>query len=518
MHIQADGAAPLKGKKVLIADRHKHTRAALRDMVTSLGALSVAHVQTAGEVLRGVKAREVNIILCDYHLEDLRDGQQLLEELRHGHLIPLATIFMMITGERNYRKVVSVAEFAPDDYLVKPFTANQLLERIIKVSRKKDVFARAFAFMESGRPEAALPECRSVAAAHPEYAGDAYRFMIDMMLGMKRYTEAEALIKAVLDRKLVPWAYMGLANIHYAEGRLGEAEQVLENLTSSNPEYLGAQDLLAKVKAELDRPVEALQVLEKAASLSSGNVTRLRHTAELAAATGDHDKSARLYGRVLERVRNSSLARAEDYIALSDAYMAQGKHADVERTCSEQRRSMRGAPEADLVSHLMTHRRYSQIQGDDAKQKSAEAVEEAIAARRSLGIELSAALEFDLFNACLVAGRDDAGIPLGRSLLARANLAPKIRARVESELASRATAVARTAAIVPLDQVLAMLGKLASQGWNDALAAACDASILHWSQKAPEDPKLRQARERMDEVLGKYGIDAHTSAQAHASI
>lgn len=516
MHIQADAAAPLKGKKVLIADRHKHTRAALRDMVTSLGALSVTHVQSAGEVLRGVKAREVNIILCDYHLEDLRDGQQLLEELRHDHLIPLATIFMMITGERNYRKVVSVAEFAPDDYLVKPFTANQLLDRIIKVSRKKDVFSRAFAFMESGRAEAALPECRSIAAAHPEYAGDAYRFMIDMLLGMKRHSEAETLIKAVLERKLVPWAYMGLANIHFAEGRLGEAEHVLEKLTASNPEYLGAHDLLARVKAELDRPVEALQVLEKAASLSSGNVTRLRHTAELAAATGDHDKSARLYGRVLERVRNSSLARAEDYIALSDVYMAQGKHADVERICAEQRRSMRGAPEADLVSHLMAHRRYSRMPGEDARKMAEEAVEQAISARRSQSAELSAALDFDLFNACLLAGRDDAGIPIGRSLLARADLSPKIRARVESELASRAAAVARTAAIVPLDQVLAMLGKLASQGWNDALAAACDASISHWSDKAPEDPKLRQARERMDEVLARFGMDTRTSAKEHA--
>jgi CheY-like chemotaxis protein len=517
MGIQADGAAPLKGKKVLIADRHKHTRAALRDTVTSLGALSVVHVQSAGEVLRCVKAREVNIILCDYLLEDIRDGQQLLEELRHDHLIPLATIFMMITGERNYRKVISVAEFAPDDYLVKPFNANQLLDRIIKVSRKKDVFARAFAFMESGRPEAALPECRSVASGYPEYAADAYRLMIDMLLGMKRFPEAESLIKLILERKPVPWAFMGLARIHHAEGRFGEAEGVLEKLTASNPEYLGAQDLLARVKAELDRPDEALKVLETATTLSSGNVLRLRRTAELAAVTGDHDKSARLYGLVLERARNSSLARAEDYIALSDAFMAQGKLADVERVCSEQKRNMRGVPEADLVSQFMAHRRFSHMPGDEAQKAASEAVDSAITARRSLTAELSAALEFDLFNACLLAGREDAGIPLGRNLLARNDLSRKIRTRVESELASRASAVTRSAAIVSLDQVIAMLGKLAAQGWNDALAAACDASILHWSQKAPEDPRLGLARDRMKDVLRKFGISAQAGAREQAN-
>jgi len=335
---------------------------------------------------------------------------------------------------------------------------------------------------------------------------------------LKRYSEAESLIKMILDRKLAPWAYMGLANIRYAEGRLGEAEGMLEKLTASNPEYLGAQDFLARVKAELNRPKEALKVLENASNLSSGNVQRLRHTAELAAITGDHDKSARLYERVLERARHSSLARAEDYIALSDAFMAQGKHADVERVCAEQRRSMRGAPEADLVTHLMNHRCLTGMPGDDAQKKSQDAVEAAISARRLLATDLSPALEFDLFNACLLAGRDDAGIPLGRSLLARGDLTRKIRERVESELARRTTAVARTAAIVPLDQVLAMLGKLASQGWNDALAAACDASILHWSDKAPDDPKLQQARERMDEVLARFGMDTQTSVREHASL
>lgn len=508
MGIQAEGTAPLKGKKVLIADHHKHTRTALRDMVTSLGAVSVMHVQTAGEVLRAVKAREVNIILCDYHLEDLRDGQQLLEELRHDSLIPLTTIFMMITGERNYRNVVSVAEFAPDDYLIKPFTANQLLDRLVKVSRKKDVFARAFAFMESGHPEAALPEFRAIASTYPEYAGDACRFMIDMHIGMKRYAEAEALIKVVLERRLVPWAFMGLARVHYAEGRLGDAEAVLEKLTASNPEYLGAQDLLARVKSELDRPEEALKVLEAVATVSSGNVIRLRRTAELAAVTGDHEKSARLYEQVLVRAGNSSLARVEDYMALSDAFMAQGKVADAERVSSEQKRSMRGIPEADLVSQLMAYRRFSRMPGEEAQQKAVAAVEAALAARGSISAESPAALEFDLFNACLLAGKDDAGIPLGRSLLARGDLGPKFRARVESELASRAAVASRTAAIVPLDQVLAMLGKLAAQGWNDALAAACDASISHWSENAPEDPKLQLARDRMEGVLKKYAGNA----------
>lgn len=115
----ADGITPLKGSRIVVADRHAHNRTDLREMVSSLGATSVSHARSAADVLRAVKARDVDIILCDYHLEDQRDGQQLLEELRHDRVMPLGTVFMMITGEKSYQKVVAVAEFAPDDYLIK---------------------------------------------------------------------------------------------------------------------------------------------------------------------------------------------------------------------------------------------------------------------------------------------------------------------------------------------------------------------------------------------------------------
>ena len=48
---------------------------------------------------------------------------------------------MVITGERSYHNVVSVAELAPDDYLIKPFTADQLQARLLKAVVKK--FLRA---------------------------------------------------------------------------------------------------------------------------------------------------------------------------------------------------------------------------------------------------------------------------------------------------------------------------------------------------------------------------------------
>ena len=109
--------------RVLLVDRHAGARNSLRIILSTLGVKSIHGAGTSAEVIRQVKSNHFDIVLTDYHLDDGRDGQQLLEELRQKHLISLATVFIVITAERGYHNVVSVAELAPDDYLIKPFTA-----------------------------------------------------------------------------------------------------------------------------------------------------------------------------------------------------------------------------------------------------------------------------------------------------------------------------------------------------------------------------------------------------------
>jgi len=510
--ISNDNSAPLRGGRVIIADHHAHTRTALREMVSVLGATSILNSANASDVVRLVKARPVDVILCDYELDGLRDGQQLLEELRHDKLIPLATIFMMITGERSYKKVVAVAEFAPDDYLIKPFTANQLLERLTRVSMKKRAFHKAYALIESGKVEAALVECGKIKVSHPQYAADALRLTVDMLVTLKRNDEAQKLLEEILARKALPWASMGLATVHYEEKRLAEAEAVLADLSEQTPEYLGAHDLMAKVKEELGKPQEALEVLEQAGAISSSNVARLRRSADLATVMGEHEKASRLYSRVLDRVRNSGMARAEDYVALANSYTEQGREDDAERVCAEQRRSMRGAPDTELVSRLMEFQRYSRPGAAQARERAASALDAVLEAHAQIADQITVALEFDIFNACCRDGRIDTALAIGERLAARADVNPRIVERVEAERVGLRAEKKRMAAIVPLDQVMAMTSRLLAKGWDEAMGLACKASVAHWTQANPQAELLPAAQAHLDEMLRKYGIDAGESA------
>ena len=68
--------------RVLLIDRHNSARNSLRIILSTLGVTAVHNAASANEALRQVKSYHFDIIFADYHLEDGRDSQQLLEELR----------------------------------------------------------------------------------------------------------------------------------------------------------------------------------------------------------------------------------------------------------------------------------------------------------------------------------------------------------------------------------------------------------------------------------------------------
>ena len=275
---QAKGANPLDNeemllvlqqsltkKRVLIVDRHSPARDSMRLMLGALGVTLVHGAGNSAEVIRQVKANRFDIVLSDFVLDDGRDGQQLLEELRHAHLIPLSTVYMIITSERGYTNVVSLAELAPDDYLIKPFTADQLQARLIRAIYKKHVLRKIYEQIERGALQEAIVACDRVIQQQPQFVYDALRFKGDLLHTLGRTHEAEEVFRRVLEGRVVPWAKMGLATALRDRGALVEAEQLAEQVTAEAPDYLSAYDFLASVHEAQGKLEAAQQTLQRAA-------------------------------------------------------------------------------------------------------------------------------------------------------------------------------------------------------------------------------------------------------------
>ena len=127
-------------KWVLVIDDMEGMRSQLRMSLSSSGFAKLHVVGSIKEALERLAANHYDVILCDYSLGDSTDGQQFLEYLRTNDLIGRNTIFVMITAEQSYAKVVAASECAPDDYLLKPFTSAQFTTRLEKLLERQEYF------------------------------------------------------------------------------------------------------------------------------------------------------------------------------------------------------------------------------------------------------------------------------------------------------------------------------------------------------------------------------------------
>lgn len=540
----------LERLRVLIVDRHSSARNSLRMILSTLDISAIHNAGTTTEVLRQVKAYDFDIIFADYILDDGRDGQQLLEELRQNHLIPLSTVYMVVSAERSYQNVVSVAELAPDDYLIKPFTAEQLQARLIKALYKKRFFERVFRHLDAGAFNDALAACESLLGTDEQFLYDILRFKGEILNALGRHEEAKAVYQQVLEHAVVPWARMGLAIALRGLDELAEAENIGCALIDDFPEYLAAYDFVASVREEMGRLGEAQETLLKAAAISPNNSTRQRVVGDVAVRNNALDVAERAYGKVLERHRGSSLRVIDDYTNLTRVMLDRGHTDGARKVTQELRRDWRGNPQGELAALVMDSLCANQA-GEPAKAR--QALEKALAMHEEMHdggskSALSQKIAVDLAHACLAAGdeanaqailgkvaaenHEDRGMiaqiqgvfaktgkeEAGQSLLAKVgreivelNNRGVLAAR-SGDLEAAVRMLIEAAERVPNLQFLVNASKaiftlLARKGWNEEMAERGLRYLQLAQTKDSRSAKVVSARELYYQAARKYGIE-----------
>ena len=84
-------------KRCLIVDDLTEVRALYKRMLRSFGVKELDTAATADQTMELCRNHNYGMIICDYNLDDSRDGQQILEELRHMQMLKYTTLFIIIT-------------------------------------------------------------------------------------------------------------------------------------------------------------------------------------------------------------------------------------------------------------------------------------------------------------------------------------------------------------------------------------------------------------------------------------
>ncbi len=117
--------------RVMVVDDQTSMRAMIRRTLQDLGFKDIRDKAGPVEALAAIRAERVHLIISDYNMPDM-DGLQFLEEVRNDAVIG-KTVFIMLTGSADRQIVQKAAALGVNNYVVKPFSASALKEKIERV-------------------------------------------------------------------------------------------------------------------------------------------------------------------------------------------------------------------------------------------------------------------------------------------------------------------------------------------------------------------------------------------------
>lgn len=391
--------------RALVVDDIPGMRSALKMTLANFGITRTDVAATAQESIFRLGNGSYDLILADYNLGDGRDGQQLLEELRHRGLIGLQTIYVMVTAESVYERVAATAELAPDDYLLKPFNAEVLRNRLDAIMLRKMAFRDVHTRFEEGDLEGAMEGCDVLMRNKPRYLVDALRFKGEVLNAMGHFEDAEALYRQVLEMRAVPWARLGLARNLHAQGREEEAEAILLDALEASPEMMAAYDLLAEVRVAKKDLAGAQQILQDGVAISGKTVRRQQMLGELAYDNGDLHTAQAAYEAALEKGRHSIFVSHADYGNLCRVQVEQGDLVGAMTTLKKGKDTLQTTSEGQLVTAVVQSMLHTKAGQPEAAKR---ALDEA-SRLRGEGIRGDGRLMLDLAGTYMAQGRSEEG-------------------------------------------------------------------------------------------------------------
>jgi len=120
-----------KSINVLIVDDYKTMLRIVRNLLKQIGFDNVEEASDGQEALVKLRAGSFGLIISDWNMEPMT-GLDLLKEVRADARLK-SLPFIMVTAESKTENVIAAKQAGVSNYIVKPFNAETLKEKIEKV-------------------------------------------------------------------------------------------------------------------------------------------------------------------------------------------------------------------------------------------------------------------------------------------------------------------------------------------------------------------------------------------------
>ena len=123
-----------KNMKILIVDDFSTMRRIIKNLLRDLGFNNTHEADDGNTALPMLKNGDFQFVVTDWNMPNM-DGLQLLQEIRSSPTLKHLPV-MMITAEAKKENIIAAAQAGASGYIVKPFTAATLAEKLQKIFDK----------------------------------------------------------------------------------------------------------------------------------------------------------------------------------------------------------------------------------------------------------------------------------------------------------------------------------------------------------------------------------------------
>jgi two-component system chemotaxis response regulator CheY len=120
--------------KFLVVDDFSTMRRIVRNLLKELGYTNVEEAEDGQDGLNKLKSGGFDFVVSDWNMPNM-DGLTMLQNIRKDSALASLPV-LMVTAEAKKENIIAAAQAGANGYVVKPFTAATLDEKLSKIFEK----------------------------------------------------------------------------------------------------------------------------------------------------------------------------------------------------------------------------------------------------------------------------------------------------------------------------------------------------------------------------------------------
>lgn len=122
--------------KFLVVDDFSTMRRIVRNLLKELGYNNVEEAEDGADALNKLRNGDFEFVVSDWNMPNM-DGLTMLQNIRADAKLSTLPV-LMVTAEAKKENIIAAAQAKANGYVVKPFTAATLEEKLTKIFEKME--------------------------------------------------------------------------------------------------------------------------------------------------------------------------------------------------------------------------------------------------------------------------------------------------------------------------------------------------------------------------------------------